>query len=96
MGVPRSTLPQWDDIQILTAQLAMKSLREETEVGTELVVGPNAKKPLVRGKFIMAIPVLKAGWRMHEDSATVSNSQMQVDHFACRRKLSPLTNSFGR
>ena len=46
MGVPRPTLPLWDDIQFLTGQLATKPLTEETEVGTELVVGPNAKKPL--------------------------------------------------
>jgi glutamate synthase domain-containing protein 2 len=46
MGVPRPSLPQWDDIQILTAQLATKPLLEDTEVGTELIVAPNAKKPL--------------------------------------------------
>ena len=46
MGVPRPTLPQWDDIQILTAQLATKPLFDEDEVGTELVIGPNARKPL--------------------------------------------------
>ena len=38
--------PQWDDIQILPAQLATKPLAEDVEVGTELVIGPNAKKPL--------------------------------------------------
>jgi len=46
MGVPRPTLPQWDDIQILPAQLARKPLGEDVEVGTELVIGPNARKPL--------------------------------------------------
>ena len=46
MGVPRPTLPQWDDIQILPAQLATKPLAEEVEVGTGLVIGPNARKPL--------------------------------------------------
>jgi len=46
MGVPRPTLPSWDDIQILTAQLAAKPLLEDVEVGTELVIGPNAAKPL--------------------------------------------------
>lgn len=46
MGVPRPTLPQWDDIQILTAQLATKPLFDEDEVGTELVIGPNARMPL--------------------------------------------------
>ncbi len=46
MGVPRLTLPQWDDIQILTAQLATKPRMEDDDVGTELVVGPKAKRPL--------------------------------------------------
>lgn len=46
MGVPRPTLPQWDDIQVLTAQLATRPLFESDEVGTEVVIGPNAKKPL--------------------------------------------------
>jgi len=47
MGVPRTELPQWDEIQILTAQFATRPLMEDVEVGTELVIGPNAKKPLV-------------------------------------------------
>lgn len=46
MGVPRHTLPHWDDLQIMTAQLATKPLQEEAEVETELVIGPEAKKPL--------------------------------------------------
>jgi glutamate synthase domain-containing protein 2 len=46
MGVPRSKLPSWDDIQILTAQLATKPLLDDAEVGTGLVIGPGAEKPL--------------------------------------------------
>jgi methylamine---glutamate N-methyltransferase subunit C len=46
MGVPRAELPRWDDIQILTAQLAIRPLAEDTEVGTELVIGPRAEHPL--------------------------------------------------
>eukprot|EP00127_Corallochytrium_limacisporum_P006272 Clim_evm16s224 gene=Clim_evmTU16s224 len=46
MGVPRPTLPQWDDIQIITAQMATKPLMEDVPVKTELVIGPRAKKPL--------------------------------------------------
>ena len=46
MGVPRHTLPHWDDIQIMAAQMATKPLMEDHEVGTELVIGPEAKKPL--------------------------------------------------
>lgn len=46
MGVPRKDLPHWDDIQILTAQLATKPLQDGAEVGTKLIIGPRAKKPL--------------------------------------------------
>lgn len=46
MGVPRNTLPDWDDIQLLTAQLAKPPLLEDEPVGTEVIIGPNAKKPL--------------------------------------------------
>jgi CDGSH-type Zn-finger protein len=44
MGVPRSELPSWDSIQFIVAQLATKPLLEDTRVGTDLVVGPEAKK----------------------------------------------------
>ncbi|HRP35273.1 MAG TPA: glutamate synthase-related protein [Gammaproteobacteria bacterium] len=47
MGVPRHELPHWDDLQILVAQLADKPLQEDVAVGTELVIGPEARKPLV-------------------------------------------------
>ncbi len=46
MGVPRHTLPHWDDLQIMTAQMATKPLMEDHQVGCGLVVGPEAKKPL--------------------------------------------------
>ncbi|MEP0941539.1 MAG: glutamate synthase-related protein [Rhizobiaceae bacterium] len=46
MGVPRDQLPSWDDIQILTAQLHKPPLLDEDEVGTDVVIGPNAQKPL--------------------------------------------------
>ena len=47
MGVPRHLLPHWDDIQVMTAQMATKPLFEDVAVSTELVIGPNAKKPLI-------------------------------------------------
>jgi methylamine---glutamate N-methyltransferase subunit C len=47
MGVPRNELPHWDDLQLLVAQMAHKPLQEDVAVGTELVIGPEAKKPLV-------------------------------------------------
>jgi CDGSH-type Zn-finger protein len=46
MGVPRHELPHWDDLQILVAQLADKPRQEDVPVGTGLVIGPEAKKPL--------------------------------------------------
>jgi len=46
MGVPRDLLPSWDDIQIMTAQLATKPLMEDRPVGSKLVIGPRAAKPL--------------------------------------------------
>ena len=47
MGVPRHSLPHWNDLQIMTAQMATKPLMEDVDVATELVIGPQAKKPLV-------------------------------------------------
>ena len=46
MGVPRHELPDWDDIQLLTAQLHKAPLLDDAPVGTEVVIGPNAQKPL--------------------------------------------------
>ena len=46
MGVPRHELPDWDDIQLLTAQLHKAPLLDDDPVGTEVVIGPNAQKPL--------------------------------------------------
>ncbi len=46
MGVDRNTLPKWDDIQILPAQLSRKPLLDEDEVDMKVVIGKNAKKPL--------------------------------------------------
>ncbi|MBD81289.1 MAG: glutamate synthase [Crocinitomicaceae bacterium] len=46
MGVDRNTLPKWEDIQFLPAQLASRPLLDEEQVSTRVVIGPNAKKPL--------------------------------------------------
>ncbi len=46
MGVPLTGLPRWEDIQILTAQLARPPLMDDAPVDTTLVIGPNARKPL--------------------------------------------------
>ena len=47
MGVPRHLLPHWDELQIMTAQMATKPLQEDVDVNTQLIIGPYAKKPLI-------------------------------------------------
>lgn len=46
MGVSRTELPTWDEIQILPAQLAQVPLLDDEPVATELIIGPAARKPL--------------------------------------------------
>jgi glutamate synthase domain-containing protein 2 len=46
MGVPRDSLPKWDDLQFVVGQLHKLPLLDEDPVGTDIVIGPNAKKPL--------------------------------------------------
>ena len=53
MGVPRDQLPSWDDLQILPAQLHRAPLLDEHAVGTDVVVGARAQRPLR-----LAIPLL--------------------------------------
>ncbi len=47
MGVSRELLPSWDDIQFVTAQLARRPQLDDVAVATEVVIGPNAARPLV-------------------------------------------------
>jgi len=47
MGVPRDEVPKWEKIQLVTAQLHKVPLLDEDAVGTEVIIGPNAKKPLL-------------------------------------------------
>ena len=46
MGVPLTELPRWNDIQLLTAQLARRPLADDDPVGADIVIGPRAAKPL--------------------------------------------------
>ncbi|MFZ4669920.1 MAG: glutamate synthase-related protein [Microthrixaceae bacterium] len=46
MGVSREDLPAWDSIQFVTAQLARRPKLDDDTVGTQLVIGPNAARPL--------------------------------------------------
>jgi glutamate synthase domain-containing protein 2/CDGSH-type Zn-finger protein len=52
MGVPRDELPSWDDLQFVTAQLHELPLLEDVPVGTGVVIGPRAARPLQ-----LAIPI---------------------------------------
>ncbi len=47
MGVDRNTLPKWNDIQFLPAQLWRRPLMDDELVNTQTIIGPNAEKPLV-------------------------------------------------
>lgn len=46
MGVPRTDLPQWEHLQVLTAQLDRLALLDDEPVDTSVVIGPNAQQPL--------------------------------------------------
>ena len=46
MGVERDRLPHWDEIQFVTAQLARKPQLDDVPVASEVVIGPNAGRPL--------------------------------------------------
>lgn len=52
MGVPRDQLPQWDDLQVLTAQLRRFPKLDDEPVDTAVTIGPAAARPLR-----LAIPV---------------------------------------
>ena len=47
MGMDRNTLPKWEDIQFLPAQLATRPLLDDEAVSTKVVIGKKSKKPLV-------------------------------------------------
>lgn len=46
MGVDRNTLPKWDDLQFLPAQLSRRPLMDDEPVSTKVTIGPRAEKPL--------------------------------------------------
>ncbi len=47
MGVPHQELPEWDELQIVTAQLRRKPLLDDHPIDTRVVIGPAAARPLV-------------------------------------------------
>ena len=46
MGVDRNTLPKWENIQFLPAQLATRPLFDDEDVVTKVIIGSKAKKPV--------------------------------------------------
>jgi len=50
MGVDRKSLPKWEDIQFLPAQLAIRPLMDHEKVITKTVIGSSALKPLILDK----------------------------------------------
>ena len=46
MGVDRNTLPKWEEIQFLPAQLATRPLMDHDAVSTKVTIGGKANKPL--------------------------------------------------
>lgn len=46
MGVSHLQLPSWDGLQFVVGQLAQPPLLDDEAVGTELIIGAKAKKPL--------------------------------------------------
>ncbi|MEO8107451.1 MAG: glutamate synthase-related protein [Actinomycetes bacterium] len=46
MGVPRTELPKWEHLQVLTAQLDRLPLLDDEDVDTGVVIGPRAAHPL--------------------------------------------------
>jgi len=46
MGVDRNTLPKWESIQFLPAQIARRPLMDDEQVKTSVIIGKKAKKPL--------------------------------------------------
>ncbi len=46
MGVDRNTLPVWENIQFLPAQMARKPLLDKDSVSTEVTIGPKCARPL--------------------------------------------------
>ena len=47
MGVDRNTLPKWENIQFLPAQMASRPLLDEDSVNTQVIIGSKAIKPLI-------------------------------------------------
>ena len=52
---PRTKLPSWDDIQFVVGQLHKVPLLDDEPVGTDLVIGPRAKKTVTPRDSVVRI-----------------------------------------
>ena len=82
MGVPRAELPSWDDLQILTAQLARTPLDDDAPVDTELVIGPNAETPL-RLEIPIFVSDMSFGALSEEAKVAISTGADQAGTGVC-------------
>ncbi len=82
MGVPRDELPLWDDIQFVTAQLSTMPLLDEDPVGTEVVIGPNANKPLTL-KIPLLVSDMSFGALSEEAKVALATGAEQAETGIC-------------
>jgi glutamate synthase domain-containing protein 2 len=82
MGVPLTELPRWDDLQIVTAQFARKPLLDDVEVGTELIIGPRANKPL-RLKIPLLVSDMSFGALSEEAKSALAKGAEMADTGIC-------------
>ena len=82
MGVPRYDLPDWNEIQILPAQFARKPLMDDVPVATDLVIGPNARKPLVL-KMPLFVSDMSFGALSEEAKVALSSGAQQAGTGIC-------------
>ena len=82
MGVPLTELPRWDDLQVLTAQMATKPLADDADVGTDLVIGPRARKPL-RLEIPLFVSDMSFGALSEEAKVALATGAEQVGTGIC-------------
>ena len=82
MGVPRDELPHWDSIQFVTAQLARKPLLDGDTVGTDVVIGPNAERPL-RLKIPVLVSDMSFGALSQEAKTALAKGAEQAGTAIC-------------
>ncbi len=82
MGVPRQELPQWEDIQFITAQLATFPQLDDAPVATEFILGPKARKPL-RLKIPLFVSDMSFGALSEETKTALAKGAEMVGTGIC-------------